>query len=236
MRGHAAVSGQPDGIPTVKVEANISEFELAGGFAALAGTQRVDGKGTLTLALEGSGRHIQAITNGLSGKVTLAAKDGALNGINVEQALRRLERKPLSGALDVLGGRTPFDRLSAKINVLGGKATIEEAQMDSSLVRVKLSGETSIAHRDYDLRGIATLVRGSGSGKAAEPFDLPFVLLGAWDRPFLLPDPTALIQRSDAAAHLLDAVRNRSTAEPANGKVAPSNDVLPAALQAPERR
>jgi AsmA protein len=100
---------------------------------------------------------------------------------------------------------------------------------------VKLAGESSIAHRDYDLRGIATLVRTGGSGKA-EPFDLPFVLLGAWDRPFLLPDPTALIQRSDAAAPLLDAVRNRSTDGTANDKVTPSHDVLPAALQAPERR
>jgi AsmA protein len=189
----------------------------------------VDGKGTLTLALEGSGKHMRAITNDLAGKVTLAAKDGALNGINVEQALRRLERRPLSGAGDVLGGRTPFDRLSAKFHVSDGKAKIEEAQMDSSLVRVRLAGETSIAHRDYDLRGIATLVRSGAAGKTTEPFDLPFVVLGAWDRPFLLLDPTALIQRSDAAAPLRDAVRNRSSRE--------NNDsVLPAALQALKAR
>jgi AsmA protein len=229
LRGHAAVSGQADGNPKVKVEANITDFDLAGGFAALAGVQRVDGKGTLTLALEGSGKHMHAITSGLAGKVTLAAKDGALNGINVEQALRRLERRPLSGAADVVGGRTPFDRLSAKFHVADGKARVEEAQMDSSLVRVRLAGETSIAHRDYDLRGVATLVRSGGAGKAAEPFDLPFVLLGAWDRPFLLPDPTALIQRSDAAAPLLDAMRNRSTREANDG-------VLPAALQALKAR
>jgi AsmA protein len=229
LRGQAAVAGQADGNPKVRVEANITDFDLAGGFAALAGVQPVGGKGTLTLALEGSGKHMRAITSDLAGKVALAAKDGALNGINVEQALRRLERRPLSGAGDVLGGRTPFDRLSAKFHVADGKARIEEAQMDSSLVRVRLAGETSIAHRDYDLRGIATLVRPGGSGKPTEPFDLPFVVLGAWDRPFLLPDPTALIQRSDAAAPLREAVRNRSSRE--------TNDsVLPAALQAPKAR
>jgi hypothetical protein len=96
---------------------------------------------------------------------------------------------------------------------------------------VKLAGATSIVHRDYDLRGIATLVRTGGSGKAAEPFDLPFVLLGAWDRPFLLPDPTTFIQRSDAAP-ALDAGRIRSS----DKTVIPNRDVLPAMLQAPERQ
>jgi AsmA protein len=177
---------------------------------------------------------MQAITSGLAGKVTLAAKDGAVNGLNLEQALRRLERKPLSGAADMLGGRTPFDRLSARLQVVNGKARIEEAQMDSSLVRVKLAGETSIEHRDYDLRGIATLVRAGNSGKGSEPFDLPFVVLGAWDNPFLLPDPTALIQRSDAAAPLLEAVRKRSIRESAGATT--KENVLPAALQAPESR
>ena len=231
LRGHAAVAGQPDGNSKIRIEANIADFDLGGGFAALAGIQRLDGKGTLTLALEGSGKHVQEIANGLAGKVALAAKDGALNGINVEQALRRLERRPLSA--EGVGGRTPFDRLSAKFQVSEGKATVEEAQMDSSIVRVRMVGEASIGQRDYDLRGVATLIRAGGAGKTAEPFDLPFVLLGAWDRPFLLPDPTALIQRSDAASPLLETVQKRSRKTP--DRPTANEGVLPAALQAQER-
>jgi AsmA protein len=215
LRGRAAVARQPDGEPAVKIEANVADFDLAGGLAALAGVPRLEGKGTLAIALEGSGKHVHEIARGLSGTISLTAKDGALNGINVEQVLRRLERKPLGGTSDLLGGRTPFERLTAKLRVVDGKAKVEDAQIESPLVRVKIVGEASIVHRDYDLRGTASLVRTGGAAKAAEPFDLPFVVLGAWDRPFLLPDPSALIQRSDAAAPLLEAVRKQTAREKA---------------------
>jgi AsmA protein len=215
LRGRAAFARGSDGTPEVKLEGNIAEFSLAPGLAQLAGIQRIEGKGTLAVTLEGSGNHVQAITRGLSGVIAFAAKDGALNGINVEQVLRRLERKPLSGAPDFTGGRTTFDRLTAKLRVTQGTAKVEEAHVESALVRVRLAGEASVVHRDFDLKGTATLVRAAGPANAAQSFDLPFIVLGAWDRPFLLPDPTALIQRSGAAAPLLDAARKQAAREKA---------------------
>jgi AsmA protein len=223
LRGRASVARQASGEPSVKIEATMADFDLSTGLPTISGVQRLEGKGTLAVALEGSGRHVQAITQGLSGTITLAAKDGAFNGINVEQVLRRLEQKPLGGTSDLLGGRTPFNRLTAKLKVAGGKANIEEAQFESALVRVKLAGEASIVHRDYDLRGTAALVRGATGGKTAEPFDLPFVVLGSWDRPFVLPDPSTLIQRSDAAAPLLEAVRKQTAREKAAEQPTPAS-------------
>jgi AsmA protein len=44
----------------------------------------------------------------------------------------------------------------------------------------------------------------------AAPFELPFIVQGPWGDPIMLPDPEALIQRSSAAAPLLNAVRDRS--------------------------
>jgi AsmA protein len=42
-------------------------------------------------------------------------------------------------------------------------------------------------------------------------FELPFVVQGPWDDPIMLPDAQSLISRSNAAAPLLDAVRDRKT-------------------------
>jgi len=65
-------------------------------------------------------------------------------------------------------------------------------------------------HRDFDLRGTATLMRTGTNTNLPQAFDLPFLVMGPWDRPFLLPDPTALIQRSGAAAPLVDAARKQA--------------------------
>jgi AsmA protein len=121
-----------------------------------------------------------------------------------------------------LGGRTPFDRLTAKLRIHKGKARIEQAQLESALVRVSVAGEASIAQRDLDLKGTAGLVRPAAAANAAtQPFELPFLVQGSWERPFLLPDPASLIQRSGAAAPLLDAARRQATAR---AKATPASD------------
>ncbi len=81
-------------------------------------------------------------------------------------------------------------------------------------VRLALAGEASIPARDLDLKGVASLVMVSANAK---PFELPFAVQGAWDDPLLLPDAQILIQRSGAAAPLLEALRARRDAvrEPA---------------------
>ena len=63
----------------------------------------------------------------------------------------------------------------------------------------------------------------------ATPFELPFIVQGSWDDPIMLPDPEALIQRSGAAAPLLNAVR--SAIERLTGT--PSGTAVPAADQSP---
>jgi AsmA protein len=198
LRGRAALGLGADGLPEMKLEGSIANFDLATGLDSLASVQNLEGKGTLALSLEGSGEHADAISRALSGTVTLNGNQGALAGINVEQVLNRIERRPLSTATtDVSGGRTTYDRLTAKLRVLGGTAQIEEAQLESARIRVKLAGEASVVRRDLDLRGTATLLRAS-AGNAAAPFELPFLVQGPWEKPSLRPDPAGLIQRSDA--------------------------------------
>jgi AsmA protein len=207
LKGRALLGPGANGEPQVKIEGSIANFNLAPGFSALANLQRLEGKGTLALTLESSGAHMHDITRGLSGTVTLAAAGGAITGINVEQVLGRLEKNPLSGTPDFTGGRTVFDRLNAKLRVTEGTARVEEAQVESPQMQVKLSGEASVVHRDFDLRGTASLVRTGVAANAPQPFELPFLVRGPWDRPYLMPDPAALIRRSGSLAPVPAAPR-----------------------------
>jgi AsmA protein len=167
---------------------------------------RLEGRGDLAVDIEGTGPSVLALTNALNGTATLTAHDGALAGINVEQLLRRLERRPLGGGGDFRSGRTPFDQLALNVKVAQGMVSVETMRVEGPAVRVAIGGQASVPTRELDLKGVATLV----SKATTNEFELPFVVQGQWDDPIMLPDPQILIRRSGAAAPLLEAVKDHS--------------------------
>jgi AsmA protein len=131
--------------------------------------------------------------------------------VNVEQLLRRLERRPLSGGGDYRRGRTPYEKLTIKFTITDGMMRADDVRLDGPAVRLALSGKASIPTRDLDFQGIASLVPPSGSEGSG--FELPFMVRGAWDDPLMLLDTQSLLRRAPAAAPLLDAVRDRRARE-----------------------
>jgi AsmA protein len=164
----------------------------------------------MSVALDAAGNSVMAMTRTLNGTANLTGRQGSLVGWNVEQLLRRLERRPLSGTGDFRNGRTPFEKLNADFRIADGIATVEHVSMEGSKVRLGLAGSASIPARDFDLRGVAALASAT-TADAPPSFELPFVVQGSWDDPILLPDTQALLARSPVASPLLNAVRNRNT-------------------------
>jgi AsmA protein len=196
----------------IKSELQFADVDLDSCLGDLFGLRRIDGRGTFSLAMEGSGESVLAVTQTLSGSAMLTATQGGLSGFNVEQLLRRLERRPLSASGDFRKGRTPFDKLTVKMKLEAGTATVEDVQLESATVRLALAGSASIPDRDLKLKGVAGLVS-ANPADAGREFELPFVVDGNWDDPIVLPDADSLIQHSGAAAPLLDAVKDRKTSD-----------------------
>ena len=71
-----------------------------------------------------------------------------------------------------------------------------------------LTGTASVPSREYDLKGVASLISASDAPPA---FQLPFVVQGPWDDPLIFPDSDSLIRRSPASAPLLDSLKDRKT-------------------------
>lgn len=197
-----------DGGVDVKSQLQFTDVELESCLDQLVGLRRLEGKGDMSLAVEGSGNSILALTRTLNGTARLTGRDGALLGFNVEQLLRRLERRPLSGGGEFRTGRTPFDKISVALKIVGGTAKVEDMKITGPSVRVALAGSASIPSREFDLTGTAALV--AAVKENTRPFELPFIVQGAWDDPIMLPDAEALIRRSGAAAPLLNAARGRN--------------------------
>ena len=192
----------------VKADLQFVDVDLRRTIDALIGTKRLEGTGDIVVSIEGSGTSVMAMTRTLHGSATLTASKGALSGVNVEQLLRRLERRPLSGGGEYKAGKTPYDKLAVTLGVAQGVVTADDVRLEGPTVRLNLGGQASIPARDLEFNGTASLVP-TGTTEAPN-FELPFMVRGAWDDPLMLLDTQSLIKRAPAAAPLLDAMRNRS--------------------------
>jgi AsmA protein len=190
----------------VKAQFQLTDVDLETCLGELFGMRRIAGRGALAVTLEANGSNPFGLAQSLDGRATLTSQNGALTGFNIEQLLRRLERRPLSGAGDYRSGRTPFDKLTVALRLNDGIATTEDVRLDGPTVQLTLNGATSLPSREFDLKGVASLVPPAGSTRT---FELPFVIQGPWDDPLILPDSESLLRRSPVSAPLMDAVRDR---------------------------
>jgi AsmA protein len=206
IKGSLALAEFDQGVD-VKSQLQFTDVDLEACLGQLFGLRRLEGKGNMSLAVEGTGDSVLAVTRTLNGSAGLTGTNGALAGLNVEQLLRRLERRPLSGGGEFRTGRTPYEKITVALKIAQGTVTVDNVAIDGAAVKLALSGTASIPEREVDLKGTAALVAPPRPG--ASPFELPFIVQGSWDDRIMLPDPEALIRRSGAAAPLLIAVRER---------------------------
>jgi AsmA protein len=207
VRGSLGVT-RADTVADVKAQFQFLDVDLQSCASDLFGVNKLTGRGNLNIALAASGASPFGLAQSLDGTATLTGHDGAIAGFNVEQLLKRLERRPLSGGGNFRNGSTPYDNLAIAVRFNDGIATAEDVRIEGQGTRVTLTGTASVPTREYDLKGIASLI---AAPNTAPGFDLPFVVQGPWDDPLIFPDPDSLIRRSPASAPLLDAVKDRKT-------------------------
>jgi AsmA protein len=206
-RGSFGVA-RSDAIADVKAQFQFTDVDLQACASELFGVTKLSGRGNLGVSLVASGSSPFGLASSLDGTATLTGHDGAISGFNVEQLLKRLERRPLSGGGNFRSGSTPYDSLTIAVKFSEGIATAEDVRVEGPAARLTLTGTASVPAREYDLKGVASLT----SAPTAPPgFDLPFVVQGPWDDPLIFPDPESLLRRSPASAPLLDAVKDRKT-------------------------
>ena len=206
-RGSFGVA-RADTVADVKAQFQFTDVDLQACASELFGVNKLSGRGNLNVSLEASGSSPFGLAQSLDGTANLTGHDGAISGFNVEQLLKRLERRPLSGAGNFRSGSTPFDKLTVALKFSEGIATVEDIRMDGPAARLTLTGTASVPAREYDLKGVASLV---SAPNGAPGFELPFVVQGPWEDPLIFPDPESLIRRSPASQPLLDAVKDRKT-------------------------
>ncbi len=211
-----------------------ADVDLEQCLGEMFGIRKLEGKGNLGFAIESSGSSVHDLTKALNGTASLSSRKGAITGFNVEQLLRRIERRPLTGGGEFRTGKTPYETLRVNLKITHGVASVEDARMEGPAVGLTLSGSASVPARELDLRGTASLLsRILGTSAAISGFELPFMIQGPWDDPIMLPDPQSRIQRSGAAAPLLDAVRDRGARDAVRSAIERLTGAAPTGSAAP---
>jgi len=134
LKGSLALAASDAGAE-FKSQLQFTDVDLESCLGEIFQFRRIDGRGDIAVALDATGHSVLAMTRTLNGTTSLTGRQGSLVGWNVEQLLRRLERRPLSGTGDFRNGRTPFDKLTADFKITDGIATVDTVSLEGSKVR-----------------------------------------------------------------------------------------------------
>jgi uncharacterized protein involved in outer membrane biogenesis len=200
VNGKLAIATGATGAVEIRAQASLDQADAGAVLGLLIAGRRLAGTGSGSLQLEGSGDSMAALMRSWRGKASVKVDQGELVGVNLPEALRRVERRPLVAGLDLIGGRTPFDSATAGFRIADGVAYTSDAQIRSPATRISLAGEIGIGERALHLTGV---VSQAFADEGKEAMTLPFVIEGSFDQPRLSPDARDLIRRSGAAAPFL---------------------------------
>ena len=153
----------------------------------------------------------------LNGRAQVALERGELGGVNLDQALRWIDKRPLGVADDIRYGGTGFDHASFGLRIEKGVAEIEDgARMQSPSVDLGFGGSVDFGERALNVHATATESAPSRS-PAGAPAKFDFDVAGSWDDIALIPDARSLIRQSGAAAPLFSPNRLDVKTAPAEG-------------------
>lgn len=159
----------------------LADADLGAAMAAF-GRPMATGRGGARFDIEASGASPAAAIANLSGTATLKATDGAILGVNLEEALRRSRRRPIDVDRDMRLGGTAFDQLEVSLSLDNGHARVERGAMTSHGVTADLSGLIDLVAWRWALRlkAVQTNEAGEESQDAAR---LTLDIGGSWSAP-----------------------------------------------------
>ncbi len=156
-RAARSASRAPMRVADVKAQFQFTDVDLQACASELFGVTKLSGRGNLGVSLVASGSSPFGLASSLDGTASLTGHDGAISGFNVEQLLKRLERRPLSGGGNFRSGSTPYDTLTIAVKFAEGIATAEDVRVEGPAARLTLTGTASVPAREYDMKGVASL-------------------------------------------------------------------------------
>jgi len=216
VKARMALSALSDGVD-LKVQGSFDRVNLAPLLADLNQARWIAGQAHGQLTLEGMGQSPVDLVRHAHGRANIVVRQGELIGIGLNDALKRVEKRPLSASLEWRGGRTPFELAQVSVNVGGGIGEIVEGSLTAPSLRTALSGRVSLLDRALAVKAqVDAIALSPGSGPS-----ITFDVTGGWDDVLIVPDAKQLIQRSGAAKPLFGPAPSGAASRGAAAEASP---------------
>ncbi len=180
LKGQLTLAPAANGLRT-QLAAALANADLGAAFADF-GWSGYAGRGGFNVSLRSTGSTPADIIASLAGVASFDLQAGVVVGVNIEEAMRRSQRRPIDLSRDMAVGQTTFTHASAKIVVADGAAKITGARIEGPGSVIDIEGVVDIAQRAFHTLAAATQADAEGA-PSANAARLTIVLDGPWSAP-----------------------------------------------------
>jgi len=180
LKGEAAVAYAGRDLK-MNARGELSDAKIGEAIADL-GEPVATGTGRAEFAVEASGVSPAAAIATLTGSASLKAADGSILGVNLEEALRRSQRRPLDVEHDLRLGATAFDELDLSLALSNGRTSVQSGRIISRGVSAELGGDIDLPAQTLDLR-VDAAQTGADGEKPRDGARLRVDIDGPWSAP-----------------------------------------------------
>ncbi|ACK52207.1 AsmA family protein [Methylocella silvestris BL2] len=212
VRGRASFIKAAGGLET-HVTAALAGVDAAAMWPGGVESIRITGTVNATANLQAAGLNMSEMMRNLEGRAQIAMQNGEINGVNLGQALRSVDKRPLGLADDIRYGATSFGSAGFGLQFAKGVATIEHGEMRSRAIDLNFNGAIDFGDRTVDVHATVMSAAPDPNSKSERP-QFAFDVAGSWDELALVPDARSLIRQSGAAAPLFSTGAKVAPAPP----------------------
>jgi AsmA protein len=206
--GSAALDVDASGkVAAQRVRLSLANFDAYPFLKDSAGFESLEGTGTITLDVAGTGASQRAIVSSLGGTAKFEFADGAIRGINIAKSMRGLTTGILSGWQENAAEKTDFATLGASFKLVKGQAQTADLRLAGPLVRMTGAGTVDLPGKTLKFRVDPQLVaslEGQGGKTDLQGLGVPIMIAGPWARPSIYPDIEGILKDPVAAYEQLN--------------------------------
>jgi AsmA protein len=180
LKGQLSVARGARGLTTLAT-VSLADADLGAAFGNF-GWRGFQGRGDIEADLHSTGFAASDSILSLAGQASATLTAGAIDGVSIEEALRRSQHRAIDVARDLGDGATHFLRGRMRFTIANGEATIDEGRIDGPGSTIDIGGMIDIVNRGLQAqaRAVQTDAQGAPSADAAR---LTIIISGPWTTP-----------------------------------------------------